>query len=433
MPEKLPKWKCGGVCGIISRNIEHHVNYFCVCMCSAITSDLSGNPKPVCLKKCFDGILCGMNCVVQSMKGEDHIGCKCDCPKKKLPVEYDCMKQCMVDFGSGTRCSIMSRNRNLHANCQCKCPTSADQEVKVSTYEEMIGAPRKVISSTKLTFIPPTIVDGKPVVKINTVDFADETKECESMLVGNFVGKRLPFMFVKTILLRLWELKGELEMTTKGISRVGSALGVPLFLDKATEDRKRGRGFARVCVDMGVESTFPKTIQVEMDEESIKDAAQNGETKDTVKTDKGKAKEKVDNDGFITPKNTVKPRPVGTSDEAETSSQFESLAKVNESRGQSDEYLKNTEMTETVIPQSSNKENVNSSKKALKRTRKKAREEERMLIQLRMLCHYHLTSTWKRTQQVKNKRRRPLMISPLRAVGLEHLNVQPLYRLGKGE
>ncbi|KAF6163299.1 hypothetical protein GIB67_025163 [Kingdonia uniflora] len=59
----------------------------------------------------------------------------------------------------------------------------------------------------------------------------------------------------------------------------------------------------------------------------------------------GKAKEKVDNEGFITPKNTVKPRPVGTSNEVATSSQYESLAKVNESRGKFDEYLKNTEMT----------------------------------------------------------------------------------------
>ncbi|KAF6150453.1 hypothetical protein GIB67_037700 [Kingdonia uniflora] len=80
----------------------------------------------------------------------------------------------------------------------------------------MIGAPSKGRSSTKLSYIPPTMIDGHPVVKINSADFADETKECENMLVGNFIGRRLPYMFVKTTLMKLWDLKVDLEMTTKG-------------------------------------------------------------------------------------------------------------------------------------------------------------------------------------------------------------------------
>ncbi|KAF6142897.1 hypothetical protein GIB67_033285, partial [Kingdonia uniflora] len=179
--------------------------------------------------------------------------------------------------------------------------------MKATSYAEMIGAPSK--------------------------DFADETKECENMLVGNFIGRRLPYMFVKTTLMKLWDLKGDLEMTTKGrflfffqfscdedrqgvldmgqqhiasriffirawrpfiefepiemktipiwvilhelpdqfwnadgISRIVSALGVPLFLDKASEDKRKGRSFVRICVEMSVDCAFPKEISIEMDE-----------------------------------------------------------------------------------------------------------------------------------------------------------------------
>ncbi|KAF6164341.1 hypothetical protein GIB67_029224 [Kingdonia uniflora] len=251
-----------------------------------------------------------------------------NCPETHKDSPVTCLKLCCGGKNNSPICSVTSILVQEHALCPCDCKVKASSGLQSyphlkPTFAEMIGAPSKVRSS---------IIDGKKIVQINSCDFDEETKECQEMLVGNFLGKRLPYMFVKNTLLRLWELKGDLEMTTKGkhlyffkfscdedkqkvldmghqhiasrvffirnwrpfiefepmemksiptwvmlqdlpdqfwnpdgIGRVASSLGQPLFLDKETEQRRRGRSFARVCIEMEVDSKFPNSITVEMD------------------------------------------------------------------------------------------------------------------------------------------------------------------------
>ncbi|KAF6142907.1 hypothetical protein GIB67_033295 [Kingdonia uniflora] len=90
---------------------------------------------------------------------------------------YDCLKHCVADIVCGSTCGLVSRNKNLHAQCNCMCPstsTSTSHSSRISTYAEMIGAPSKVRSNTKLTSVPPSIEDGQPLVKINSSDYAEE-------------------------------------------------------------------------------------------------------------------------------------------------------------------------------------------------------------------------------------------------------------------
>ncbi|KAF6148562.1 hypothetical protein GIB67_042521 [Kingdonia uniflora] len=267
-------------------------------------------------------------------------------PQEDSPVNiptFTCLKLCCGGKNTSPICVVTSKLVKEHSLCQCDCKIT-DKTSELSgkglqgdpnhqpTFAEMIGAPSKVRSTTKLVYTPPAVIDGKRIVLINSCDFDEETKECQEMLVGNFIRKRLPYLFVKNTLLRLWELKGDVEMTTKGrhlfffkfscdedkhkvldmghqhiasrvffiknwrpfiefepiemksiptwvmlqdlpdqfwnpdgIGRVASALGLPLFLDKATEQRRRGRSFARVCIEMEVDSKFPNSITVEMD------------------------------------------------------------------------------------------------------------------------------------------------------------------------
>lgn len=57
---------------------------------------------------------------------------------------------------------------------------------------------------TKLKYEQPTVVEGKRVVQVNVADFEKRIEECEQLVVGRFVGKRLAFGYVKEILSRTW-------------------------------------------------------------------------------------------------------------------------------------------------------------------------------------------------------------------------------------
>src|SRR4051812_10014666 len=68
--------------------------------------------------------------------------------------------------------------------------------------------------------------------------------------------------------LPLWvNLRGvPMELFTKeGISHIASGIGVPLFMDKATEMRSR-LYFARVCVEVDQTVVLPSTIPVEIED-----------------------------------------------------------------------------------------------------------------------------------------------------------------------
>lgn len=53
--------------------------------------------------------------------------------------------------------------------------------------------------------------------------------------------------------------------TSKGISHIANGVGVPLFMDKATEMRSR-LSFARVCVEVDQVALLPPTIQVKIED-----------------------------------------------------------------------------------------------------------------------------------------------------------------------
>ncbi|KAF6137654.1 hypothetical protein GIB67_001508 [Kingdonia uniflora] len=436
-----------------------------------MVESIEGMPLP-CLKICnSEGGCTGSLCTIDSSILEMHWNCCCKCPTTESKTQeplFQCLKECRGE--STVLCKTPDRKVIAHVDCRCEClfnsickTTNARSSdtcgtMKTTSYAEMIGAPSK--------------------------GFADETKECENMLVGNFIGRRLPYMFNKTTLMKLWDLKGDLEMTTKGrflfffqfscdedrqrvldmghqhiasriffirawrpfiefepmemktfpiwvmlhdllaqfwnadgISRIVSALGVPLFLDKASEDKRKGRSFVRICVEMSVDCAFPKEISIEMDEsytieippcpcparvyiEDMENLHDGGNMKwvpkkaegdndvenkgykeilrKTVEKGKSTSEGPVDQDGFVTPKKTCKPRrpdtpyyqDVGESSKFDplTSDKGDGVGTNEEAPGDpSDQVGKTKEVGEKTS---------NLSKRDLKRVRRKGFKED---------------------------------------------------------
>ncbi|RZC70704.1 hypothetical protein C5167_033867 [Papaver somniferum] len=57
-------------------------------------------------------------------------------------------------------------------------------------------------------FKQPLIVDGKKVVSSSNVDYVDDIRKCEDLVIGVFVGQRISFMQETNIVTRVWKPKG---------------------------------------------------------------------------------------------------------------------------------------------------------------------------------------------------------------------------------
>ncbi|KAF5187780.1 hypothetical protein FRX31_022633, partial [Thalictrum thalictroides] len=179
---------------------------------------------------------------------------------------------------------------------------------------------RQAVSKKNLSFYAPTIVEGKPVVHVSSNQFTHLQKKYENLEIGGFVGKKLPFGFVRETLTRTWKLKnlfimkaygdrkqglemGSLHIASQlfilrpwklfieaefsdlktipiwvvmkkfpmelwddeGFGRVASTIGTPLFVDNLTESMTR-TSYARVCVEIDTKCTYPDHATVVLDE-----------------------------------------------------------------------------------------------------------------------------------------------------------------------
>lgn len=73
---------------------------------------------------------------------------------------------------------------------------------EVSAWNEKLGG--GAVSRKKLKYVPPTIVQGKPFVHVSAEKFPDMTKKYENLIIGGFVGRRMPYLYVKEFLEHHW-------------------------------------------------------------------------------------------------------------------------------------------------------------------------------------------------------------------------------------
>lgn len=59
----------------------------------------------------------------------------------------------------------------------------------------------------KLRYVPPTVVDRKPVVHLDSKKFEKVHMNYERLVIGGFVGRRLPFQYIKEFYEELLEIE----------------------------------------------------------------------------------------------------------------------------------------------------------------------------------------------------------------------------------
>ncbi|KAF5177959.1 hypothetical protein FRX31_032454, partial [Thalictrum thalictroides] len=107
-------------------------------------------------------------------------------------------------------------------------PNVAADGIKES-WSSILG--RHVVSKKNLPFYAPTIVEGKPIVHVKSNQFTHLQHRFENLIIGGFVGKKLPFGFVRETLTRTWKLKNNFIMKAYGETMFS-------FQFRSEEDRK---------------------------------------------------------------------------------------------------------------------------------------------------------------------------------------------------
>ncbi|KAL5724191.1 hypothetical protein ACHQM5_007483 [Ranunculus cassubicifolius] len=74
----------------------------------------------------------------------------------------------------------------------------------------------KGVSKTKLEYIPPTIINGEPVIHIQSTEFVRIQNRNENLVIGSFITKRSSFEFVQDIVKRAWKPKNKVTIKLYG-------------------------------------------------------------------------------------------------------------------------------------------------------------------------------------------------------------------------
>ncbi|KAF6168993.1 hypothetical protein GIB67_038490 [Kingdonia uniflora] len=151
-----------------------------------------------------------------------------------LPISGSTVDDQMKDKGTQEQAGTSG---SKVASAQNEGVTDSGENLQVTlnppkSWASLLTVPSKGKGRTRLTFTKPDIVNGKIAIKVKKDEFNEGIKMSEQYLVGCFVGKRLAYPFVKESLTKLWEIKGDFEMTIQG-------LNVFFFKFSNLEDREK--------------------------------------------------------------------------------------------------------------------------------------------------------------------------------------------------
>ncbi|OIT24741.1 hypothetical protein A4A49_36675 [Nicotiana attenuata] len=121
-----------------------------------------------------------------------------------------------------------------------------------------------------LTCVPPSMRDGKVVVKIVEDDIKAQQEKWNSALIGYVLGDT-PYVrsmdnYVNTQTIPLWVKFPGLPVgywSSEALGKLASGIGKPLYTDKTTADMER-ISYARVLIEVDVAQPLPECIEIDM-------------------------------------------------------------------------------------------------------------------------------------------------------------------------
>ncbi|XP_070034451.1 uncharacterized protein [Nicotiana tomentosiformis] len=163
----------------------------------------------------------------------------------------------------------------------------------MGTWTNLFKGNRSAANSMTLSYIPPQLVDGQPVVQLEEEEVAPEEEKWRCALIALYHCFILSLICIaifyvgpytinnRSIILKPWtpEFDFSKEFPTniplwvkfpnltmscwssKSLSRISSVLGTPLYADECTTKQTR-ISYARMLIEVNVSRTLPEEITV---------------------------------------------------------------------------------------------------------------------------------------------------------------------------
>ncbi|KAF5175410.1 hypothetical protein FRX31_035002 [Thalictrum thalictroides] len=172
----------------------------------------------------------------------------------------------------------------------CAIEEGSQAKETKTTWSSILG--RQAVSKKNMPYYAPSIVEGKPIVHVNSSQFAHLQERYENLIIGGSDEDRKQVIEIGSLhiasqlfILTPWKLFVEPKFNDlktisvwvvmkkfpmelwydAGFGRVVSTIGTPLFVDKLTETMAR-TSYVRVCVETDTKCTYPDHATVVLDE-----------------------------------------------------------------------------------------------------------------------------------------------------------------------
>lgn len=83
-------------------------------------------------------------------------------------------------------------------------------------WSSMFPSSKSSIEDRCLDFQSSVVMEGNKGVDLSSKKFEEQTKKCEHLVIGFFVGPRLSFSLVQDAVTKLWKLKSEVRISIHG-------------------------------------------------------------------------------------------------------------------------------------------------------------------------------------------------------------------------
>ncbi|XP_026456778.1 uncharacterized protein LOC113357549 [Papaver somniferum] len=117
--------------------------------------------------------------------------------------------------------------------------------VSPAAWSSLFDKKKESVIPTDMEFYLYPVVDGKKSMDILYEVYDEDIRVCEDKVIGAFVGRRLPFNWVQSVVNRAWKPKGEIQMTIHGESMF-------IFDFKSARDRVRALEMGSMFIFSGL-------------------------------------------------------------------------------------------------------------------------------------------------------------------------------------
>ncbi|OIT19590.1 hypothetical protein A4A49_43485 [Nicotiana attenuata] len=184
----------------------------------------------------------------------------------------------------------LAENETEMAMAARKLTFSTGLENTKPTLAAVIQGNRSIQQGLKFNYYPPTVKDGRKIVRLNMIEVEEQTRKWQTSLIGPMILKNweADFKMSKELMTNVpvWVTFPGLPIqywTGENLGRIASSIGKPICTDKLTAQEAR-ISYARMLIEMDISQALPEDVLIETPNGELRQQQLKEETQNKVTT-----------------------------------------------------------------------------------------------------------------------------------------------------